>query len=53
MSHIVKVINAETGEVVKEVECESERQAERMDDGLNINLNHQQFYTLIEKREAK
>lgn len=52
MTYIVKVINCETGEVVKEIECPNERSADRVDGGLNINLNHEQFYTLIEQRES-
>lgn len=44
----IKVINAESGEVVKVFETATERAANRMDDGLNINLNHSKFYTLIE-----
>jgi hypothetical protein len=44
----IKVIDAESGEVVKTMETATERAANRIDDGLNINLNHERFYTLIE-----
>lgn len=44
----VKVIDAESGDVVKMFEAATERAANRLDDGLNINLNHSEFYTLIE-----
>ena len=38
--------------VVKEIECSSERKAERVDDALQINLDHDNYYTaIIEKEE--
>jgi hypothetical protein len=43
----VQVISCESGEVVKELVCPNERTANRVDDGLNINLNHEKFYTLV------
>lgn len=36
-----------TDEVVEEIKADSERAAERVDDGVNINLNHDRFYTVI------
>lgn len=45
----VEIISYETGEVVESIKCESERKAERVDSGLNINLNHEEFYTVIVK----
>lgn len=51
MTYIVKVIKFENNEVVKEIPCSSERQADRVDDGLNINLDHEKFYTVIEEVE--
>ena len=44
----IKVIEADTGEVVKTLEAATERAAERIDRGLNINLNHADYYTMIE-----
>ena len=44
----IKVIKADTGEVVKTLEAATERAAERIDRGLNINLNHADYYTMIE-----
>ena len=44
----VKVIDAETGETVKTFETVTERAANRVDDGLNINLDHGRYYTVIE-----
>lgn len=45
----VKVINTETGEAVKTLEASSQRQAERLEDGLNINLNHARYHTEVEE----
>lgn len=36
--------------VVKTVECRSERDAERVDGGMNINLNHEMYFTRIRNR---
>lgn len=45
----VKVIETETGKVVKEMTASSQRQADRLDDGLNINLNHATYHTEVEE----
>ena len=44
----IKVIEADTGEVVKTLEAVTERAADRAERGLNINLNHSDYYTVIE-----
>lgn len=44
----VKVIKSDTGEVVKTLEAVTERAAERVERGLNINMNHADYYTVIE-----
>ena len=44
----VNVIKADTGEVVKTLEAATERAAERIERGLNINMNHTDYYTVIE-----
>ena len=44
----IKVIEANTGEVVKTLEATTERSAERVERGLSINLNHADYYTVIE-----
>ncbi len=31
----------------------TERQADRADDGVNINLNHERFYTRVDERKGK
>ena len=45
----VKVIKTETGEVVKVMDASSQRQADRLLNGLNINLNHAKFHTTVEE----
>ena len=44
----INVIKTDTGEVVKTFETVTERAAERMERGLNININHADYYTVIE-----
>lgn len=43
----VEVFNIETEEVVKSVECSSEKKAERVEDGIRINLNWDEYETRI------
>ena len=50
MKYIIEIIEYVTETVVKRMETTSERKAERIEDGVNINLNHEDFYTQI--REA-
>ena len=45
MTYLVEVVSYETGEVVKSIVCTSERGADRIERGLNINLNHEKYYT--------
>ena len=44
---VVEVIDGKDDVVVKTVECYSLRNAEKTEDGMNINLNHAQYYTRI------
>ena len=44
----IKVIKEDTGEAVKVIEAVTERAAERVERGLNTNLNHTKYYTVIE-----
>ena len=44
----IKVIEADTGEVVKTLEAITERSAELVERGLNRNMNHDSYYTVIE-----
>ena len=49
MTYKVQVVDAETDEVVKEIEAANLRTAERVENGLNINLNHMRYFTRIEE----
>lgn len=44
----VRVIDARTLETVKTLEAGTQRAAERVERGLNINMNHDDYYTEIE-----
>ena len=43
----VEVIEDATQEVVKTIQCHTKREAERVERGLLINLNHERFHTSI------
>ena len=51
--YVVQVIDSGTQAVVQEIEAHSERSAERIDSGLNINLHHAKYHTNILDREAE
>ena len=44
----IKVIKADTGEVVRTLEADTERKAERIERGMSANMNHADYYTVIE-----
>ena len=48
----VEIVEDETGAVIKEIACTSARSAERVEDGVNINLDHARFTTRIVERTA-
>lgn len=48
----IKVIKADTGEVVKTLEAVTERAAERVERGLNINMNHDYFTEIEPPKES-
>jgi hypothetical protein len=47
MKYKVIIMETETGEIVQEMEPTTERMAERIERGANINLNHDSFHTEI------
>jgi hypothetical protein len=53
MKWIVEVIAYKGGEVVKTFKSSTERAADKIDRGLNINLNHDQFYTRVTSIKEK
>ncbi|WP_179089077.1 hypothetical protein [Paenibacillus odorifer] len=52
MEHRVVVRSFDNDESVQEFKWSSNlREVEKIDDGINRNLNHDKFYTLIEDRD--
>lgn len=51
----VVIYEKATKKVEHEIECSSDsyRAAERVERGVNINLNHKDYYTLIEKAKEE
>ena len=49
MTYDVLIIEYDTEEVVKRISCPTERRAEKTDEGVNLNLDHDRFYTVIEE----
>lgn len=47
----VQVIETATGEVVKSIAANSERQAEKLERGLQINLNTDKFHVVTRSWE--
>ena len=47
MKYFIDIIRYETDEVVKRLEAPDERTADHIEDGININLDHERFYTLM------
>jgi nitrogen regulatory protein PII-like uncharacterized protein len=53
MDHYVHIIEDATGKVIKEMGPMSERKAEKVERGANINLNHERFTVVISDEKAK
>ncbi len=53
MKFYIEVIEYESGAVVSRMEASSERRAEKIDRGVNINLNHEDYYTRIVEEEEE
>ncbi len=53
MGKYIDIIDFETDEVVMRINVtgKSDRTIDKIDDGLNINLNHDKFYTIVENSE--
>lgn len=52
MKYRVLIRKRSDDEIIKTMEYASERQAERGERGVNINLDHEHYYTEIEEGEA-
>lgn len=51
-NYYVLIVKYENGEIVKEMGPMDERKANKVEDGVNINLNHEEYYTDIMKKES-
>jgi hypothetical protein len=47
----VNIIEIETDSLIETIPAPSERAAERIERGININLNHDKYYTEIKEQE--
>lgn len=47
MKWFVEVLDYDTNAVIERISCKSETGAQRTDDGVNINLNHDKFFTRV------
>lgn len=51
--YLVQVKSHDDDTIAKQVECDTERKAAKMDEALNLNLNHYVFYTDIVEKECE
>lgn len=50
----VEIVEYGTHKVERSIDCVSQYQAEKVDAGANINLNHDKYFTrIVETTEAK
>lgn len=52
MQYYVEIVNTETREVVKRIGPMSEWRADKVEDGANINLDHERFHTRVLAEET-
>jgi hypothetical protein len=45
--YVVKIIETATGTIEKVFECQSMDRVEKVEEGININLNHSEYHTAI------
>jgi len=45
----IEIVDYKTSEIIQVINCagKTERQVNKIDDGLNINLNHSEYFTRI------
>ncbi len=48
---VVQILSLKNGKIERETEPRSRRMAEKLEDGININLDHEKFYTALKKTE--
>lgn len=50
MKYILRVIKYEGDEVVREIRCRNKQVAEKAEDGVLRNMNHDDYYTEIKEQ---
>jgi len=50
-NYYIDIIESETGKIHQTMGPKPQRQAEKIEDGININLNHEKFHTELRKVE--
>lgn len=53
MEYEVQIIDADTDKVIDAIPAKTEHSAERIERGVNINLNHEKYYTQIKQTNNK
>jgi len=49
-NYYVQIVEYDNDDVIREMGPFRSHMADSIDDGLNINLNHDKYYTLIERK---
>lgn len=47
----VEIRDIDTDEIIEVIECSGERSAERVENGVNINLNKEKYYTEVSQND--
>lgn len=53
MTYYIEIVSYETGDVARRMGPYAERKADKVDAGININLNHERFYTRLTQTDNK
>lgn len=53
MTDRIEIISHDTGQVVHTVDVPAGANADRLDRGINVNLNHEQYYTRLVDAEEE
>ena len=51
-NYYVQILSFDNDRLIKEFGPTNERRADKIDDGLNINLDHNKYYTIITQKQT-
>ena len=51
--HYIQIIHRKSGDIVKQMEASSQQQAEQIEGGIRININHADYITKITTKKGK